>query len=219
MNLPWLASTFRSLDERISAGRLGHAPLIHGPAGVGKRELARWLARRLLCGQPVEGNGPCGTCRSCVLAEAGSHPDLFALEIPEDRQGIGVDQVRELIDRLQLTASFGPGRVGLLEQADAMNVHAANALLKTLEEPPPGAWLILCSERPARLPATIRSRCQQLPLRVPDSALIESWLAQACPDRSEAERKVALEICAGAPLAALDMLAEGALDSLSLIHI
>lgn len=210
--LPWLETTRRSLRERLEDQRLGHAPLIHGPRGIGKRPLGDWLARLLLCSDPGE-SGACGACRSCRLIEGGTHPDLFMVEVPEDKQGIGVDQVRELIERLQLTASLGAHRVGLMPQADAMNRNAANALLKTLEEPASGAWLILLSEQPARLPATIRSRCQQFPLRAPARESAGPWLAQSCPGSSEADREAALELAAGAPLAAVEMLENGGLAS------
>jgi DNA polymerase-3 subunit delta' len=210
--LPWLETSCRTLRERLEGERLGHAPLVHGPRGIGKRILGDWLARLLLCSEPAA-SGACGACRSCRLIEGGTHPDLFVVEVPEDKQGIGVDQVRELIERLQLTASLGAHRVGLMPQADAMNRNAANALLKTLEEPASGAWLILLSEQPARLPATIRSRCQQLPLRAPARESSAPWLADACPGASEADREAALELAAGAPLAARDMLDNGGLET------
>lgn len=209
--LPWLEADCRNLHERIEGQRLGHAPLIHGPYGIGKRALGDWLARRLLCSQPGEG-GACGTCQSCRLLASGTHPDLFVTEVLDDKQGIGVDQVRDLIERLQLTAALGSNRVGMIVQADAMNRNAANALLKTLEEPPPGAWLILLSEQPARLPATIRSRCQQFPLRAPSPETTAAWLAEVCPDTRAADRKAALQLSAGAPLAAREMLESGGLD-------
>lgn len=209
---PWLESTCRMLSRRIAAQRLGHAPLVHGPRGLGKRALADWLARRLLCSQP-RGDAPCGECQACRLIDSGTHPDLFVVEIAEEKQVIGVDQVRELIECLQLTASMGSQRVGLMPQADTMNTNAANALLKTLEEPPSGAWLVLVAEQPARLPATIRSRCQQLPLRPPDAATGADWLAGQRPDDSAAHRRAALELSGGAPLAARDMLASGGLEA------
>lgn len=210
--LPWLETSCCRLRDRYDGERLGHAPLIHGPYGIGKRHLGEWLARLLLCSQPDEA-GACGECQSCRLFGGGTHPDLFVVDVPEDKQGIGVDQVRELIERLQLTASLGSNRVGLMRQAEAMNRNAANALLKTLEEPPPGAWLILLSEQPARLPATIRSRCQQWVLRAPDLDLAASWLAEACPDAGEENRRAALELSAGAPLAAREMLESEGLDA------
>lgn len=210
--LPWLETQCHDLRERMETERLGHAPLIHGPRGIGKRELGWWLARLLLCGHPRDGE-PCGECQSCRLVEGGGHPDLFLMEVPEDKQGIGVDQVRDLIERLQLTSSIGAHRVGLVPQADAMNRNAANALLKTLEEPPSGAWLILLSEQPARLPATVRSRCQQWPLRAPDAEAAETWLADSYPDAAAQQREAALQLSAGAPLAALEMLESDGLSA------
>lgn len=212
MTAPWLEPTCRMLSQRIDAQRLGHAPLLHGPRGLGKRALGDWLARRLLCSEP-NGDDPCGECRACRLIDNGTHPDLFTVEVAEDKQGIGVDQVRDLIERLQLTASMSSHRVGLMPQADAMNTNAANALLKTLEEPPAGAWLVLIAEQPARLPATIRSRCQQLPLRPPDAATAGRWLAAERPDDGDSQRRAALELSGGAPLAARDMLASGGLET------
>jgi DNA polymerase-3 subunit delta' len=208
MTHAWLEPWCRELAGRIDGGRLGHAPLLTGSRGVGKRDIAGWLARRLLCLDP-DGSAACGRCRSCQLVEAGAHPDFFAVEVAEDKQGIGVDQVRDLIERLQLTASVGQRRVGLLPSAEAMNVNAANALLKTLEEPADEAWLILVCERPEQLPATIRSRCQQIVIRVPEAGVAETWLASACPEASEDERALALAVAAGAPLAARDMIVSG----------
>jgi len=208
VSLPWLDEHKTGLHERLEAGRLGHAPLIQGPEGVGKRELARWLAERILCQDP-SGREPCGQCRACELMASGTHPDFFAVDIPEDRQSIPVDAIRDLIGKMQLTPSVGAARVGLFVDADAMNRNAANALLKTLEEPAPGAWLILCSDQPASLPATIRSRCQKLALRPPPIESADQWLAQECVEVEEHNRKAALVLAGGAPLAARAMLEHG----------
>jgi DNA polymerase III subunit delta' len=208
MSLPWLEEHMNALHERLQAGRLGHAPLIQGPEGVGKRELARWLAERILCLQP-SGREPCGQCRSCELMASGTHPDFFAVDIPEDRQSIPVDAIRGLIEKMQLTPSVGAARVGMFVDADAMNRNAANALLKTLEEPAPGAWLVLCSDQPANLPATIRSRCQKVALRPPPFESAGQWLAGECGDVDEHNRRAALVLAGGAPLAARWMLKHG----------
>lgn len=205
MMLPWLEETCRGLAGRIAEDRLGHAPLIHGPRGIGKRILGEWLARLLLCSQRQDGQ-PCRDCQSCRLIDSDTHPDLFVVELAEDKQSIGVDQVRRLIEQLQLTASLGASRIGLIPNADAMNRNAANALLKTLEEPPSGAWLILLSEQPARLPATVRSRCQQLPLRAADQRVAARWLEQQCSTAEASAREAALELSGGAPLAAREMI-------------
>ena len=208
MSLPWLEEHKNALNERLEAGRLGHAPLIQGPEGVGKRELARWLAERMLCLDP-NGREPCGQCRACELMASGTHPDFFGIDIPEDRKSIPVDSIRGLIEKMQLTPSVGAARVGLFVDADAMNRNAANALLKTLEEPSPGAWLVLCSDQPASLPATIRSRCQKLALRPPPLDIAGQWLAEVCGEVDEPSRRAALVLAGGAPLAARAMLEHG----------
>jgi DNA polymerase III subunit delta' len=117
--------------------------------------------------------------------------------------------MRGLIDKMQLTPSIGAARVGLFVDADAMNRNAANALLKTLEEPAPGAWLVLCSDQPASLPATIRSRCQKLALRPPPVEVAEQWLAEVCGETEEHRRRAALVLSGGAPLVARTMLEDG----------
>ncbi len=204
MRLPWLLAESEALGQALDAQRLGHAPLLHGPAGIGKRELARWLIERILCLAP-DGQRPCGTCRSCLLLEAGTHPDLFVATVPEDKTQITVDIVRDLCSGLQLTPSIGQHRVGLIEPADRMNNNAANALLKTLEEPSAKSWLVLVTDRPDLLPATVRSRCQKLALRPPrrDEAL--GWLRAQCPEQDLDRLELALDLCGDAPLKALEL--------------
>ncbi len=207
MSLPWLEEPRARLAASLADGRLGHAPLIAGPVGVGKQQLATWLVQRILCLDAVDVQ-PCGRCRSCELLAAGTHPDQFAVGIPEDKKEIPVDSIRELSASLQLTPRIGPHRLGWIEPAEAMNRNAANALLKTLEEPAAQAWLVLVSHRPGRLPATVRSRCQPITIRPPELDLAMEWLGQQCPGRSEIERAEALALSAGAPLAAASLLAD-----------
>jgi len=205
MILPWLDPVRDRLTASLSAGRLGHAPLIHGPAGIGKRHLAEQLARLLLCLSPSDGQA-CGDCRACRLLDAGTHPDRVNVAVEEDRSAITVDQIRDLAARLQLTASVGQRRVAVIHAADAMNVNAANARLKTLEEPPPGVWIVSYCETAARLPATIRSRCQRVEIRLPPGEQAGRWLAEQCPKHSDARRALALRLVDGAPLAARKLL-------------
>lgn len=213
MKLPsWLNENADALWQRHSQQRLGHAPLVYGPEGVGKQLLGRWLAALLLCSGPEDGQ-PCGRCDDCQLVQSGSHPDFLVIEPEEDSQVVGVNQVRELIDGLHLTSARGGNRVGLLPRADIMNVNAANALLKTLEEPPAGTWLILVSSKPATLPATIYSRCQPIAVRQPSREAAREWLSAACPDVQPDRLEAALEFCDLAPLAAREMLESGDLDT------
>ena len=165
-----------SAVEAIAAmirGGSPHAVLISGPAGVGKTTLALDLAAGLFCQAPDPAVRPCRACRGCRLVEAGSHPDLHWLR-PEGRGGqvvIGAPDdpskprgVRDLVSELALLPLEGGARVAIVEAADRMNDDAQGALLKTLEEPPVGATIILCADEEARLAPTIRSRCARIRL-------------------------------------------------------
>ena len=211
MTLPWLEPEMERLASALDQERLGHAPLIGGPAGLGKSELGDWLARRILCLDPAQ-RDPCGQCASCRMIAAGTHPDFFRVGIPEDKKAIPVDSVRQLTDSLQLTPSIGPRRLGLIEPAEAMNTNAANALLKTLEEPSPNAWLVLVSHQPGRLPATVRSRCQPVSLRPPARGAALDWLSERCPETASDVLSEALSLTTGAPLAARRLLEEQRLE-------
>ena len=171
-----------------------HALLIAGPQGLGKRLLALHLARALLCETPRPDGNACGTCSGCGLVERRSHPDLRLIEpVTYDDEGnatpvdaITVEPIRDLIDFALLSSHRGGAKVAVVAPADALNAAAANALLKTLEEPPPRTYLLLVSHRPGRLPATIVSRCRRLPIAMPDVAVASSWLAErgvAAPER------------------------------------
>jgi DNA polymerase III subunit delta' len=185
-----------------------HALLIHGPRGIGKHTLALGFAQALLCETPrVDGLG-CGECPGCRYALAGAHPDLMRLELTRVDEETGelarvdeirIDRVRALIDFVQLTSHRQRAKVAVIAPAERMNAAAANALLKTLEEPPQGTYLILVSDQPGRMPATLRSRCRRLaaPLPTPDEA--REWLLA----QDVAEADAVLAQAAGAPLAGL----------------
>jgi len=196
--LPWQEAVWDTLRERLRADRLPHALLIAGPPGVGKGRLARRLAAAQLCEAPREGD-PCGGCSACRWVAREEHPDLHRCEPEEGKAAIRVDAVRALIDFLALSAHRGAVKLVHIEPAEAMNVNAANSLLKSLEEPPPGARLILVSHRPGRLPATIRSRCQRLDLPLPPRELSLRWLREQGVEGASA----LLELAGGAPLQAL----------------
>jgi DNA polymerase III subunit delta' len=178
---PWLQRAFERTLVSLVEGRLGHGLLVCGPARLGKRALAAALSQRLLCTGAQGTQSACGACRACRLLRAGTHPDLhtvsFALnDKGEPRSVISVEQIRELGEKIALSAGLGGAIVASVDPADALNVNAANALLKTLEEPQPGRYLILLSDSPQRLPATIRSRCQRIELRVPAFDEARAWL-------------------------------------------
>jgi len=170
----WLTAEIASLRGAYDARRLPHAILIHEAPGAGGDWLAGWAARLVLCSNP--GDAPCGRCTSCQRAAQGQHPDLALVQPLESSTQIRIEQVRELSAELALTSHQGGYKVGILSPADTLNRFAANALLKTLEEPPQGTLLLLVATQPSRLPATILSRCQKVRIRAPAPAEAIAWL-------------------------------------------
>lgn len=206
---PWQQTPWQSMQQRIAADRLPHALLLSGPAGLGKLDFARLLAAFLLCDSPEQGL-PCGSCRGCQLLAAGTHPDFQAVQPEEEGKEITIGLIRDLLAWQALTPQYGRARVMIIEPADRMNINAANALLKTLEEPGRDALLLLVTARPTALLPTIRSRCQQLPFAAQWGAEARSWLAERLGDAARAE--LALAISGGAPLRALTLVESGGME-------
>ncbi|WP_435101363.1 DNA polymerase III subunit delta' [Arhodomonas sp. AD133] len=206
--MPWHDDAWGRIGAQLGTGRMPHAVLIHGPAGIGKTRLAERVASSLLCESRTRSGEACGGCHGCRLYRAEAHPDLLRVPVEKGRSAIRVDQIRALQGFVNLSSQYGRFRVVIVPQADAMNLHAANALLKTLEEPPANAVLILVSERPARLPATIRSRCQSVAVHAPDPAVAGAWLRNEAG--TGAQRLLGL--AGGAPLRAVS-LAEAGIDA------
>ena len=221
---PWQQRAYAQAAEAVAAGHFGHATLVTGPALLGKRLLAEQLARRVLCLSPRADGEACGACRSCTLFAAraqmdtlevrpdgapahpwghSAHPDLFFLgyeinqKTGKPRGEIVIEQIRALTEKMGLTAQLGGAQVVIVDPADAVNWHAWNAILKTLEEPQPGRYLWLLASSPARLPATIRSRCQRLELRLPPRDEALAWLRQR--GHAEALANEALDAARGHP--------------------
>jgi DNA polymerase III subunit delta' len=211
----WHAPPWRALAERMEGGALAHALLLTGPAGLGKRDFAQRLLHALLCRDRRPDGDACGHCRDCVLLAAGTHPDfrMVALGLRDDgrpRTEIVIEQIRELGEFLALTPQRGGAQVALVDPADRLNVNAANALLKTLEEPAPNRYLVLLADQPARLPATVRSRCMRFEFRLPARHEALAWMQGVGIEASVAAR--ALDSAAGNPGLARAMLEEGLLD-------
>jgi DNA polymerase-3 subunit delta' len=145
----------------VKSGRLAHGYLFAGLPGIGKRQFARELAKTLLCEKrAAETFAACDRCVSCTLFEAGTHPDYFFVALPEDKNEIPIDLMRELGDGLALKSGRGQGRIAVIDDADDLNEESANCFLKTLEEPPPRSLFILVGTAPERQLATVVSRCQ-----------------------------------------------------------
>jgi len=210
--MPWHAADWARLQARRQRDALPHALLLCGPAGLGKRAFAQRFVRGLLCGRAQEGEA-CGQCRSCLLLDAGTHPDVVTLGFGLRKDGtqrteIVIEQIRELSARLAMSSQFGGWQVALIDPADAMNAAAANALLKTLEEPTGQTLLVLLADAPWRLPQTIRSRCQRIEFALPAADEARAWLE----GQGVALAQVALEAALGNPGLALAWAQEGALE-------
>ncbi|MFG3451407.1 DNA polymerase III subunit delta' [Stutzerimonas stutzeri] len=206
--LPWQTDLWRLLAGRRQHA---HAYLLHGPAGIGKRALAEHLMALLLCQQP-DPSGACGHCKGCKLLAAHTHPDHYILEPEEVDKAIRVDQVRRLVGFVTQTAQLGGRKVVLLEPAEAMNLNAANALLKSLEEPAGDTVLLLITHQPSRLLPTIKSRCVQQRCPLPGREQSLEWLASRLPDLPADQREELLTLAASSPLAALKLHDDGVLD-------
>lgn len=178
----WCRSQWKVLAARAANGTLPHALLLCGPVGLGKRALTEAFVRARLCGSPREGNA-CGSCRTCKLLAAGTHPDRMRVTLEPNpktgvmRKEIVVDQIRALSSRLAMASQLGGWQIAVIDPADAMNPPAQNALLKTLEEPSASSLIVLVADQPWRLSATIRSRCQRLDFAVPPREEALAWLS------------------------------------------
>lgn len=198
---PWLIPDWHALSQTAQAGRLGHAWLLLGDPGLGKEQLAERLARLHLCQQPDRGE-PCGQCHSCQLFDKGHHPDLGTVTV--DSKTIGVEAIREICARLQNSAQLGRGKVVIIPDAERMTESAANALLKTLEEPAGDSLLLLIASQVSRLLPTILSRCHKHVCQLPTEGETVRWLAEQGHQATLAQ----VRICQGAPLRVLRYIEE-----------
>ncbi len=183
--MPWTDvighnQTIAALQQAVASNRVAHAYLFHGEAAIGKRLTALRFVQALNCEcmQPDQPIDACGACRSCRQIEARTHPDFFVIEPDRELAApqIKIEQVREIEQQVMYRPLIGARKVCLIDDADRMTIGAANALLKTLEEPPGHSLFLLISSRPAALPSTIRSRCQSLRFATPARTHVEAAL-------------------------------------------
>lgn len=225
--LPWLQA---SLQQALHGAHHSHALLVHGPSGSGAFGFALSLAAAWLCEHPGADQTACGHCASCRLIAARTHPDLhvivpdalraeagLSVETTAAQDGeearkrkpsreIRVEQIRAALDFCTLTASRGATKVVLLHPAEQINAIGANALLKTLEEPPAGVRFVFsCGASPEALLPTLRSRCQSQRLPLPEREVALAWLR----DQGVQEGEVVLDASGGEPLRALAMVRSG----------
>jgi DNA polymerase-3 subunit delta' len=211
---PWQQRAYDLLVDITRSERLPHGLLLSGPSMLGKHDVAVTFAKWLLCERRDQSEFACGKCASCHFFTVGTHPDLIHVSRELNDKGnlraeILVDQVRKLGEWFTLTpARFGM-QIAIIDPADAFNLSASNALLKTLEEPLPGRLLMLVADSPSRLPATIRSRCQKLEFRLPPRDEALAWLRAQGHGKPAEE---ALDAARGHPGLAAQWLADGSLD-------
>ncbi|MBF0382379.1 MAG: DNA polymerase III subunit delta' [Magnetococcales bacterium] len=190
-------SNIAGMRAAIKAGKPGHSHLFYGPRGVGKATFALAFAQVLLCKDNRDDpTKSCGECSSCTKLVAGQHPDFINIAMLEDKTRISVDQIRDLSAFLSLTPMESQWKIALIDDAAQMNSQAANALLKTLEEPPDQSILIINSYRPGVLLPTIKSRC----IKTRFSGLSQDEIIQIVDkivDSSAENIKQAVELCGG----------------------
>lgn len=207
--LPWLRTPW--LQWQQLQGRLGHAYLLLSAKGIGVELMVEQMAQLALCHRPSH-EGACGYCASCQLFASEQHPDYFHLQRLEDKKEVGVDQVRQLVDKQNETAHQGGFKVIWVEDVEDLNISAFNALLKTLEEPADKTLFILTCSQQSKLPATIKSRCQKLAVPPPELAVALQWLQQQRPQLDQSLLKRALRLNWGAPLQALQWIDKGGIQ-------
>ncbi|MBS4096510.1 MAG: DNA polymerase III subunit delta' [Sulfuricella sp.] len=218
MILPWHETLWNDIAGRRE--KLPHALLLHGQRGTGKAAFAKLLANALLCESPSFEGKACGKCLACGWMNSGTHPDFHLVQPETDdaeaataepagdekekekkQKHITILQVRELISSVSLSAGRGGMRVVVVRPAETMNVNAANALLKTLEEPPPRTLFILVSHQPQKLPPTVRSRCLKIAMPMPTREQAIQWLKE----QGVSEPEICLAQAGFAPLLALEL--------------
>lgn len=202
---PWLLAPYQQWVEPFIRHKAHHALLVTFVSGSGEKQLISQLAQRILCLQPA-GDKPCQICHACSLFKAGNHPDFTVLAPLENKQMIGIDQIRELSDKVYQKSQQGQAKVIWLQEAALMTEPAANALLKTLEEPPAETFFILSDVSSRPFLPTIRSRCSYHLLPVPALEWSIGWLNEHYPDYNEHQLASALLLNQLAPLAAANLL-------------
>ncbi len=210
LSLPyaWQEEQWQRLIRMSGDQKLPHALLLSGHKGIGKRHFAEAMASFLLCLSPVN-KVPCGRCKGCELNLAHTHPDFFLLEPEEPSRVIKIDQVRRLTEFVSKTSQQGGRKVALINPVETLNVNAANALLKSLEEPSGDTVLLLVSQAPTQIMATIRSRCQQLEFALPSREQSLAWLTPLAVGQ---DPNYLLDCVGGAPLSALQLLDDDLLE-------
>ncbi|MBT3530087.1 MAG: DNA polymerase III subunit delta' [Gammaproteobacteria bacterium] len=211
---PWQEPLWQDLSAAFTKQRLAHSLLITGVSGLGKTDFLTAFSRLMICASP-SGTRACGSCVNCLQGGRDFHPDILDISIEEGSKEIKVDQIRALSEFAHKTSHSGSCKVVLIQDAHRLNISAANALLKTLEEPSPNTFIFLVSDLPGRLLPTIRSRCQTIKFPTANREQAEAWLEGRLSESDKEDLVELLEASFNRPLYALSLAEEGELKSLS----
>ena len=201
--LPWQQGQWREWLKMRRGAKIPNALLLYGIGGIGKAHFARCVVEHLLCEHGSDEPQACGRCRACELNRLRTHPDALDITPLKDKGIIGIEQIRDALEFLNSASHQSGWRCVIMAPAEAMNINAANALLKNLEEPGAKTLFALVSDNPAWLPATIRSRCGRLNFPLPDADLSREWLRARDIDAAW------LEVGGGRPLRVAHLAVDG----------
>lgn len=215
--LPWQVSQWQRVSAAYDSEQLAHAYLFSGNKGLGKAIFVNAFANLMLCLAPISTNSvsspcriACGECTNCKKGGPSYHPDIMQIETDEGSKNIKIEQIRSLSDFVIRSSHSGGAKVAIIHSAHLLNGNAANALLKTLEEPSNNTYLFLITDYPGRLMATIRSRCQKLHFANPEPELASTWLHGIL---GEGNIDSLLSASGNSPLIALQLAAGDSLSS------
>lgn len=200
---PWQTALWQQVSAAWVTQHLPHALILTGPLGLGQAEFATNLASAMLCETRGNHLDICGHCKSCYLTRAGNHPDLKIIGQEDEGRQIKVEQIRDLIEFINLSSHYGQYKIVIIDPADHMNKSAANTLLKTLEEPPGSSMIILITSRYDLVPATIKSRCQKMHFHPVYDDVSLGWLSHRISTPEKAQQL--LIMANGAPLKAINL--------------
>lgn len=212
--LPWFENQLTEMVMRYDCGKLAQSLLVTGEQDIGKSIFANDLAKSVLCLNRITQHA-CGQCQSCLWIDKNSHPDFLSIASEDKSHFIKVDQIRQVIQFAQMTSETGR-KVIVIHNAHEMNLNAANALLKTLEEPVNHCYLILVTSYPKKLPITITSRCQrQLLSTLGQTEMVLNWLKGFNYRTTEADLQRIFSLSYGRPILSYQFLSEDALSWVS----
>lgn len=222
---PWQAQQRTRLTSQYSAGKVPHALLFSGLEGLGKKQFAYFFSALMFCENPSAQYTPCGECKQCKLFDSDTHPDFKFVEPDKSKKStvITINQIRQLAEFFNKSGLQGGPKVAILSPAELLNNAAANALLKTLEEPSSQSVIILICDQPGMLLPTIRSRCQVIEFTQPSASESLAWLKINCDHAeeqqitSDAELAEVLSLAHSSPLKAKHYLQMGALKEYRLM--